>query len=237
MLCHDAYYRVLKQGNPSPKHLQTQDIISSIHEHLENYHYTKHAKNRLRSRGISQDEVDHILRAGVHEKGKDRFLSAQKSWSYSIAGRSYTDKNIRVIIEFSNGLMTIVTVIDNGKYPSKILNNNNSSILRGLRGERFNRFHKIPKIKNLLQYTRNYLRAGNYRYSQRMRRKLNQQLILNRDIEGTLLYGKHQRQYDYLNEEANSWNYVIAGKDKKERRLWLVVRFDSHKMIIDTILQ
>lgn len=76
------------------------------------YHFTKHARCRMKCRQISQEEVKEIVqRADVNYRKSD--LDAPEGPKYALEGITSGDKqHVRIIVAPKKRHLTIVTVID-----------------------------------------------------------------------------------------------------------------------------
>jgi hypothetical protein len=76
-------------------------------------HYTKHAKERMDCRKISEQEVEEVLLKGDINNQKTVYSNEACSTKYAIEYRVATDKQfIRVVAAPCNEKLNIVTVID-----------------------------------------------------------------------------------------------------------------------------
>lgn len=89
------------------------DPLVGIRECLDNgqYRFSKHAFERGEERFISIPNVLEVLNNGYHEKAKDTWDNAFKSWNYAIRGTTINNEPCRIIISFENCLLLIITVI------------------------------------------------------------------------------------------------------------------------------
>ena len=235
--CFDRLHEIIKstgeialkqsQGPLSRPLPRLKDPLPFVKKYLDNYSYSKHAKRRLRKRKITTEEINFVLRSGSYEQGQDRFSSIFKRWSYSIVGSSHKNRKIRVIVEFAKDKMIIITAM-NIKVPVT---------LRRPKWEKYKRGLRIPKIQEPLLHARDFFMLGQYEYSNHAVKRLTERNISNRDVEHIILYGRYQPQNDYFNNDKLSWNYVIAGKSRNEKRhLKVVVALDSQVMTIITAM-
>lgn len=90
-----------------------ENLLDIIGQHLADdfYNLSGHARTRMSQRDITLAEVVHILRHGWHEKRKDTFDEFYKSWSYAIRGKTFDDRNLRIVVTFDEGML-IVTAVD-----------------------------------------------------------------------------------------------------------------------------
>lgn len=93
---------------------KSNDLIRRIRRCLEvgRYRYTEHALQRMRDRGVIHTEVKRVLKAGYHEKRKDKFNEKEDEWNYSIRGKTIDARTLRVIISFTSSNLLIITVIN-----------------------------------------------------------------------------------------------------------------------------
>jgi hypothetical protein len=76
------------------------------------YLYSKHSLDRQMQREITRPEVLQVLNGGYHEKARDIYVEAFKSWNYAVRGKTLDGRELRIAVSFdSNGLL-IVTAID-----------------------------------------------------------------------------------------------------------------------------
>ena len=73
------------------------------------YRETAHALQRQTERKITLTEILHVLDTGRHEKSKDSFDEAYRSWNYAIRGWTVDRQDLRVIVSFDveRGLLII----------------------------------------------------------------------------------------------------------------------------------
>ncbi len=86
------------------------------------YIFLKHAQERQKQRNISQLDVLNILEGKrgfgrKRNKRKDSYDSdfiyeKPQDWKYCIEGKDIDDKDVRIILTFTDNLMPIITVID-----------------------------------------------------------------------------------------------------------------------------
>ena len=90
------------------------NLLALVRDKLEagKYRYVGHANERLQQRKITRLEVKQALKSGHHEKRKDEFKEEQKTWNYSIRGKTIDGRNLRVALSFDKNNMLIITVID-----------------------------------------------------------------------------------------------------------------------------
>lgn len=88
--------------------------MDQIHICLEKGSYldTRHAIDRQNERQIARPEILYVLKNGYHEKRKDKFDEAYKSWNYSVRGKTVDRRELRVIVSFDESGMLIITAID-----------------------------------------------------------------------------------------------------------------------------
>ncbi|MBI2646667.1 MAG: DUF4258 domain-containing protein [Deltaproteobacteria bacterium] len=67
---------------------------------------------RQSERSITRMEILYVLRAGFHEKKKDKFDQAYGCWNYAIHGKTMDKRELRIIISFDKNNMLIITAID-----------------------------------------------------------------------------------------------------------------------------
>lgn len=90
------------------------NLMSVVHRCLRQGRYldTRHAFERQRERNISRIEVIQVLKRGYHEKRKDTFDDAFRSWNYAIRGKTVDGRELRIIVSIDDNNMLIITAID-----------------------------------------------------------------------------------------------------------------------------
>lgn len=86
------------------------------------YIFVKHAQERKKQRNISQLDVLNILEGKKgfgrkRNKRKDSYDAdyiheKPQDWKYCIEGKDIDDKDVRIILTFTDDFMPIITVID-----------------------------------------------------------------------------------------------------------------------------
>jgi hypothetical protein len=76
------------------------------------YLETAHAAQRRRERGMSRAEILFVLEHGHHEPAKDQFHEEYASWDYSVRGKTWERRDLRVVVSFDDPHLLIITVID-----------------------------------------------------------------------------------------------------------------------------
>lgn len=104
------------QNNPKKK--SERELIRLLSEKIRqgDYVFLKHAKQRLKDRGITDLEVLNILERKPgsrtkRNKRKDKYEKGHQDWNYCIEGINHDDIKIRIIFSFNENLMPIITVI------------------------------------------------------------------------------------------------------------------------------
>lgn len=82
------------------------------------YYESKHARVRMRQRGVTESQVRYILENGLRDPDRDEFDWDYEAWKYVICGRTPAeDKAIRVVFTISkvpplpNQYAVVITVI------------------------------------------------------------------------------------------------------------------------------
>lgn len=78
----------------------------------ERMHLTKHAKDRMKCRTITQDEIEYIVNNGIINHNKTEIHHDACSTKYAIEGKSLDGQAIRVVAAACNNVLNIITVID-----------------------------------------------------------------------------------------------------------------------------
>ena len=89
------------------------DVLRAIRECLDQNRFldTRHASQRQGERMITRLEIIYVLRYGHHEKRKDKWEELYSAWNYSIRGKTFEKRDLRVIISFDENGMLIITAI------------------------------------------------------------------------------------------------------------------------------
>ncbi len=75
------------------------------------YLETEHAKERMREREITRQEIWHVLKTGRREPRKDAYNNAFNTWNYAMRGNTLTDRTLRVIVTVV-GRVVVVTAME-----------------------------------------------------------------------------------------------------------------------------
>jgi hypothetical protein len=73
---------------------------------------SEHANARMKERDILTTEVVEVLGCGFHEKKKDEFNELQNTWNYSIRGKTFEGRSIRVAVAIYAPDVLVLTTID-----------------------------------------------------------------------------------------------------------------------------
>lgn len=76
------------------------------------YFVVGHAVKRMNQRDVGDPEIRFILMHGFREPQKDRYVLEFNTWNYAMRGKTFEDRNLRIIVSFDNNDMLIITVID-----------------------------------------------------------------------------------------------------------------------------
>jgi len=82
-----------------------------LDRNTDNLYFTKHAKCRMKCRGITQQEVKDILANGSINYNKSD-LNDPKGPTYALEGMTKDDQHVRIIFSPKQSHLTVVTVID-----------------------------------------------------------------------------------------------------------------------------
>ena len=93
-----------------------------------------------------------------------------------------------------------------------------------------------PKIGNLKKAIREKLEAGQDRYVDHAKERLNERDVNVQEVEEVLNNGYHEKKKDEFKSEYGSWNYAIQGKTTDGRKLRIIVSFDGPYMSIITVI-
>jgi hypothetical protein len=100
---------------PKPEKVpQFSDLMPRIHRCVEKGRYRQsiHALERLHERDIDFMDALYVLKNGYHEKPKTTFDEAFQNWKYAIRGKTLEGLDVRVVVQFHEDLMIILTVIE-----------------------------------------------------------------------------------------------------------------------------
>lgn len=94
------------------RHAQVKNLLGRVRRSIEGrkYKFSKHALYRQKQRSIALEDVRHVLLHGKHEKTKTSFDEKNRTWKYSIRGKTVDGFDTRVIVAFAEE-MVIITVI------------------------------------------------------------------------------------------------------------------------------
>lgn len=86
------------------------DLKKAILHCLEEGRYleTTHVQVREIQRGITFQDITHVLKTGRHEKSKDSFDIAFQAWNYAMRGTTVDQKELRVIVSFDKELDLLI---------------------------------------------------------------------------------------------------------------------------------
>jgi len=108
-----------KGSKEKPNKETDKDLYSLIAKKLTSldYIFTKHSKQRLADRNITDIDVLEILEGKISKKrkrnkSKDKYEHGQQDWNYCIEGINIDKIKIRIIISFRDDLLLIITVIN-----------------------------------------------------------------------------------------------------------------------------
>jgi hypothetical protein len=92
---------------------QRQDVMAEVKRCVADalYEETKHAKKRMRERGITRREICYALWYGWREKRKDRFDAGHEQWNYAIRGKTREERDLRIVVALE-GFVLVITAID-----------------------------------------------------------------------------------------------------------------------------
>lgn len=90
-----------------------QDLMAEVKKHLDDgtYRFSNHGLERKDQRTVAIPDITNALRNGYHEKKKDCWEEAFKSWNYSVRGKSIDGEDLRIIVSFEVVGLLIITVI------------------------------------------------------------------------------------------------------------------------------
>ena len=94
-------------------HSKRQDIQTDIRTLLQSplgYLETEHAKQRMRERDITRQEVWHVLVNGWREPRKDKWSDEFNEWKYAIRGTTLDGRTLRVIVAVINSVIVITAM-------------------------------------------------------------------------------------------------------------------------------
>jgi hypothetical protein len=89
------------------------DLFRRIVECIDsgNYLDTRHSAVRRFERGVSRTNIVFVLRNGIREKGRDRYDSQFRTWTYAIRGKDSSGRRLRIIIAFEDDFLLLVTAV------------------------------------------------------------------------------------------------------------------------------
>ncbi len=91
------------------------NLLKRVRECVEagRYRITIHADQRMSERNVTLPEVLYVLKAGWHEKRKDRYEESFESWNYAIRSQTIDDRSLRAVVAFdATEQVVLITVID-----------------------------------------------------------------------------------------------------------------------------
>ena len=92
------------------------------------------------------------------------------------------------------------------------------------------------KLPNLLEEVQKHLKSGYYRYSGHANDRLRERKITRPEIIQVLETGHHEKAKDTFEEAYSAWNYSIKGKTVYDRKLRIVVAFETPNLLIVTAI-
>ena len=90
-------------------------LMATIKRCLEtgNYIDSRHVLVRQSERMITRLELFYVLEHGFHEPKKDNFKPEYNEWNYSVRGKTFEERSLRVIVSFDKKTqLLIITAID-----------------------------------------------------------------------------------------------------------------------------
>ncbi len=92
---------------------QIGNLMAMIQERIDQgaYRLTLHALDRQDEREIDLPDVLYVLKNGYHERAKNSFDDAFKTWKYAVRGKTVELIEIRIIVAFDENEMLIITVM------------------------------------------------------------------------------------------------------------------------------
>jgi hypothetical protein len=94
-------------------HSKRSDILKEIRTLLQCplcYLETEHAKQRMRERVITRQEVWHVLVNGWREPRKDTWSEEFNEWKYAMRGTTLDGRVLRVIMAVVNSVIVITAM-------------------------------------------------------------------------------------------------------------------------------
>lgn len=78
------------------------DVLHAVRDCLDKDRFvdTRHATQRKGECSITRLEVIYVLRHGHHEKRKDEWEEIHEAWNYSIRGKTFEKRDLRVVVSF-----------------------------------------------------------------------------------------------------------------------------------------
>lgn len=93
---------------------KANDVLQKVHRAIRTGQYrdTIHSAQRELDRNIDLLDIIEVLENGYHEKRKDEFKEEFQSWNYSIRGKTFEGRELRIAVYFEESFLMIATVID-----------------------------------------------------------------------------------------------------------------------------